>query len=120
MNYAYTNPISDYIFSLQPAMDFNYTTEISQLQGHLGLLGLHYLTNSNLDHIDQNFQINGRHQIAPRVNLSLNSSYINDTTLTQEFLTSGLAMSRTPRQSFAVGPGVTYNLTERLFGHGKL
>jgi hypothetical protein len=114
VNYAYTNPISDYIFSLQPAMDFNYTTEISQLQGHLGLLGQHYLTNSNLDHIDQNFQINGRHQVAPRVNLSLNSSYINDTTVTQELITSGLAMSRTPRTSFAVGPGITYNLTERL------
>jgi len=114
LNFAYTQPVSDYIFSLQPAVDFNYTTEISQLQGHLGLFGQHYLQNSNLDHIDQNFQINGQHRIAPRVNLSLNTSYINDTTLQQELQTSGIVIGRTPRQSFAANPGLTYNLTERF------
>jgi hypothetical protein len=114
LNFSYTNPLSDYIFSLRPAADFNYTTEISQIQGHVGLFAQHYITYSNLDHIDQNYQINGRYQMYPRLNLSLASSYINDTTLTQELLASGLVMSRTPRQAFMVGPGVTYNLTERL------
>jgi opacity protein-like surface antigen len=114
LNFSYTNPISDYILSLRPAADFNYTTEISQIQGHVGLNGMHYITESELDHIDQNYQINGRYQVLPRVNLSLKSSFISDTTLMQEFLASGLAMSRSQRQAFAVGPGVTYNLTERL------
>ncbi|MGA9754705.1 MAG: hypothetical protein WBV23_06145 [Desulfobaccales bacterium] len=116
LNLAYTHPVSDYIFSFQPTVDFNYTSEISQLQGHMGLLGLHYITNSNLDHIDQNYQINGKYQIAPRVNLILNSAYTSDTTLAQELLASGLVASRSPRQSFQVGPGVTYNLTEKLLG----
>jgi uncharacterized protein (PEP-CTERM system associated) len=114
LNYTPTDPLSDYILSLEPVADFNYTTEISQLQGHLGLLGQHYITHDNLDHIDQNFQINGRYQVAPRVNLSLNTAYINDSTLAQELLTSGLKIGRTPRQSFYVGPTITYNLTERL------
>jgi hypothetical protein len=116
LNFSYTNPLSDYIFSLQPAADFNYTTEISQIQGHVGLLGQHYITNSNLDHIDQNYQINGRYQMLPRLNLSLASSYISDTTLWQELLASGVVTSRSPRQSFLASPGVTYNLTERLLG----
>jgi hypothetical protein len=116
LNMSYTKPVSDCILSLQPAVDFNYTTEISQLQGRLGLYGQHYITNSNIDHIDQNYQINGRYQVLPRVNLALNTSYIVDTTLAQELLTSGLVMSRTPRQSFVIGPGATYNLTERLLG----
>ncbi len=114
LNYTSTNPLSDYRFTLMPAVDFNYATEVSQLQGHLGFTGIHYLTNSELDHIDQNYRINWRYQVASRVNLSLNSSYINDTSLTEELLTSGLVMNRSPRQSFAVGPGITYNLTERL------
>lgn len=114
LNFTSASPISDYIFSLQPAADFNYTTEISQLQGHVGLNGMHYITQSQLDHIDQNYQINGRYQVLDRVNLSLTSSYINDTTLLQELLTSGLVIGRTQRQSFGLGPGVTYNLTERL------
>jgi hypothetical protein len=97
-----------------PAMDFNYTAEITQLQGHLGFTGIHYLTHSEFDHIDQNYQINAQHRIAPRVSLALNSSYISDTSLNEELLTSGLVITRAPRQSFIVGPGVTYNLTERL------
>jgi hypothetical protein len=114
LNFSSTNVLSDYILSLQPAADFNYTTEVTQLQGHLGLLGQHYITHDNLDHIDQNYQINARHQATPRVNLSLNSAYINDTTLLQELLTSGLIIGRTPRQSIMASPGLTYNVTERL------
>lgn len=112
--YSFRNPISDYIFSLQPAADFNYTTEVSQLQGRLQLKGLHYITHSNLDHVDQNYQINGQYQATPRLGLNLKSAYIVDTTVQEELLTSGLAMSNTPRQSFQVGPGVTYALMERL------
>ena len=63
LNMSPTNVLSDYIFSLSPAADFNYTTEISQLKGHLGLQGQHYISHGNLDHIDQNYQINGRYQV---------------------------------------------------------
>jgi hypothetical protein len=114
LNMTPTNILSDYILSLQPMVDFNYTTEISQLQGHLGLLGQHYISHGNLDHIDQNFQINGRYQATPKVNLSLNTAYINDSTLLQELQTSGLVIGRTPRQSFYAAPAITYNVTERL------
>ena len=48
------------------------------------------------------------------MNLSLNSTYINDSTLIQELETSGLVIGRTPRQSFYAGPGITYNVTERF------
>ena len=114
LNYAFTAPISDFIFTLAPSAEFNYTTDIGQLQGRLGLTGLHYLNNAQIDHIDQNFQINGRYQVAPRWNLALRSAYISDTTLQEELLTSGEVMNRTPRQSIQAAPGVTYNLTERL------
>ncbi len=116
INYDFSRPVSDYIFTLQPAVDFNYTTDIGQLQGHLGLYGQHFITQSQIDHIDQNYQINGRYRATPRINLSLNTSYIVDTTLREELLTSGLVMSRTPRQSFMAAPALTYNITERLLG----
>ena len=60
LNLTFTNPTSDYIFTLEPGADFNYKTELTHVQGHLGLSGQHYLSNSNLDHIDQNYQINGK------------------------------------------------------------
>jgi hypothetical protein len=114
INLTYNSPISDYIFTLTPAADFNYTTEITQLQGHLGLSGQHFITQSQLDHIDQNYQINGKYQATPKVNLSLNTSYIVDTTLLQELLASGLVIGRSPRTSILANPGMTYNITERL------
>jgi uncharacterized protein (PEP-CTERM system associated) len=114
VNFALQQPVSDYIFTLQPMADFNYRTEISHLQGHVGLLGQHYLTQSQLDHIDQNYRINGRYQVGERVNLSVTSAYINDTTMIEELQASGVVIGRTPRQSFAVGPGVSYKLSELL------
>ncbi len=114
LNYDFVAPKADYIFTLAPTAEFNYTTDIGLLQGRLGLTGRHYLSNGQLDHIDQNFQINGRYQATPRVNLSLSTAYISDTSLQEEFATSGLIMTRTPRTSIQAGPGLTYALTERL------
>jgi hypothetical protein len=114
LNFDYTNPLRDFIFTLSPAAEFNYATETSKLQGRLGLTGLKYIKNPGYDHIDQNYVINGQHSLSPRWQLSLTSSFIVDSTQQQELLTSGLVMNRTPRMSFMVGPGVTYNLTERL------
>jgi hypothetical protein len=114
INYSFVAPAADYILTVAPGADFNYTTEISQLQGHLGLTGLHYISNGQLDHIDQNYQINGWYQIAPRWKFSLKSAYIVDTTLQQELLTSGVIMTRTPRQSILASPAITFDVTERL------
>jgi len=114
LNYSFNQPVSDFIFTLAPGAEFNYTTEISQLQGKLGLTGLHYLSNGQIDHLDQNYQINGQYKISPRWGLSLKSSYIVDSTLQEELAASGLFMNRTARESIMVGPGITCNLTERL------
>jgi hypothetical protein len=78
------------------------------------LTGKHYLSNGQIDHIDQNFQINGWYQLTPRWKLSLNTAYISDTSLYEELVTSGLVMTRTPRQSILATPAVTYAVTERL------
>jgi hypothetical protein len=114
LNYDFKNPISDFICTLAYATEYNYTTETSQIQGRLGLKGMHYFRESSADHVDQNFQINGKYQVAPRWNLSLRSAYIVDSTLQEELTASGLIMSRTPRQSIGLGPAVAYNITERL------
>jgi hypothetical protein len=114
LNYSFIAPKSDYIFSLSPAAAFNYTTDIAQLQGKLGLTGRHYLSNGQIDHIDQDFEINGWYQVTPRWKLSLNTAYISDTSLYEELITSGLVMTRSPRDSILAAPAVTYAVTERL------
>jgi hypothetical protein len=114
LNLSPTNVLSDFDLSLKPEVNFNYTTEISHLTGHVGLFGQHYISHPQIDHIDQNYRINGSYQATPKVGLSLSSSYISDTTLIEELQTSGVVIGRTPRQAIFAGPGITYNLTERL------
>ncbi len=120
LNLTYSSPDQRLHFYLTPAADFNYTTEITQLQGHLGLSGQHYITNSNLDHIDQNYQINGRYQATPKVNLSLNSLYIVDTTLLQELLASGLVIEPLPPHLRQGKPGDDVQYHRTPVEHGEL
>ncbi len=114
INFSTTNRVNDYIFTLQPSAQFNYTTEVGQLQGVLGLNGRHFITQSQLDHIDQNYQINGRYAATSRLSFLMNSAYIVDTTMMQELSTSGVVIGQTPRQSIVMNPGFSYALTERL------
>lgn len=114
LNFALRNRESDFILRLSPSAKFNYTTELGQLQGALGFKGLHYISNSNLDHIDQNVGINGSYQAAPRLKLTLTSAYVSDSTLVEELEVSGRVIGRTVRQSLQVNPGFTYTLAERL------
>src|SRR4030042_702748 len=80
---------------------------------------MHYFRESSADHVDQNYQINAKYQVAPRWNLSLRSAYITDSTLTETLTASGLIMRRAPRQSIGLGPAVAYNITERLRATGN-
>ena len=108
-----TGKLSDFIFTTNPSAAFIYSTEASKLQGSVGISQLLYVKNTGYNHTDQNYQINGQHSVTPRFNISLNTSFISDSTSQQEFLTSGLMITRTPRLSFTVGPGMSYALTER-------
>ena len=109
-----TGKLSDFIFTTNPSADFIYATEASKLQGTVGISQLLYVKNTGYNHTDQNYNINGQYSLTPRFNVFLNTSFISDSTSQQEFITSGLTITRTPRLSFAVGPGIGYNLTERL------
>jgi hypothetical protein len=106
--------LSDFIFTLNPSAAFNYTTEASNLQGTIGISQLLYVKNTEYNHTDQNYRINGQHALTPRFKVFLNTSFISDSTAEQEILASGLVITRTPRLSFIAGPGISYNLTERL------
>jgi hypothetical protein len=114
LNYSFENKISDILFTLTPAADFNYATEILQLQGHVGWAGLVYAKSGSADHIDQNYFINAKYGVTPRLNLNMKAAFIVDSSLQQELITSGFVMTRTPRQSYVLGPGLTYAITERL------
>jgi len=109
-----TGNLSDFIFTLNPSAVFNYATEASKLQGNIGISQLLYVKNTEYNHTDQNYLINGQYSVTPRFQVSLNTSFISDSTAQEELISSGLIITRTPRLSFRVGPGMSYAITERL------
>jgi predicted porin len=112
-DYQNRSPKSDFVFTFTPAAAFKYSTEVVQLEGRTSLIGLHYLSHPSVDHIDQNQLINGGYKVTPRLGLNLNASYIVDSTMAQEQVTSGTFATLRPRQAVSVTPGVSYSLTER-------
>ncbi|MCL6622792.1 MAG: hypothetical protein K6T55_11925 [Syntrophobacterales bacterium] len=115
LNYSFQNRQSDFILKAWPSVDFTYASEVSQYTGRLALTGMHYLKNSGLDKIDQNVTLAGKRQVLPRLGVTFSGSYILDTTLQEELTESGFIITRRPRQSYRLSPGLTYQLTERDF-----
>jgi hypothetical protein len=114
INYALSNKITDFTFSVSPSAAFNYTTDVGNLQGVLSLTELQYVKETQYDHLDQNYQINGRYQLFPRLGLTMQTAYSVNSTLQQALTTSGIITSHIPQTYITLGPGISYALTERL------
>jgi hypothetical protein len=114
INYSPTLRQSDYILSARPNVSLSYNSEVTKLEGSLALLGLHYITYSELDRINQYYRLNGSHKVTPRLSLNLGTSFTADSTSTEELSASGVLVNRQLRNAFSVSPGLTYFLTERL------
>lgn len=113
LNFSFLQPKSDVILNLSPAVDFTYSSEVSQLTGRVALDGLLYLKDSNLNTINQNYTILGQQKVAPRLAFTFGGGYIVDNTLAEELITSGFVMTQTRRESLQAAPGLAFNLTER-------
>ena len=83
-----TGKLSDFIFTLTHPPRL-FIPPRSPITRHIGISQLLYVKNTDIDHTDQNYQINGQYSLTPRFNVSLNTSFISDSTAQQEFLTSG-------------------------------
>jgi len=113
LNFSYRNRQSDFILKAWPSLEFSYASEVSRYTGTFALLGQHYLENSGLDRVDQRFQLSGRRQVLPRLGVTFSGFYVLDTTLQEELTESGFIITRSPRQSYGLAPGLTWQVTER-------
>lgn len=125
INFSFRDRRSDIIFRVYPSVDLSYASDVSQYTGRLALTGMHYSRDSKFDKIDQNFSFSGKREVLPRLSLSFSGSYTLDTTLQEELTASGFIITRSPRQSFFLSPGLGYQLTERdtlalSYGYGQV
>ncbi len=114
LNYAVTNKISDFTFNETPGVAFNYVNDIGSLTGTASVTELQYIKNTQDDNLDQNYLINGRYQLFPRLGLTMQTGYTVNSTLQQALSTTGVITSHIPQRYITVNPGISYSLTERL------
>jgi predicted porin len=113
LNFSFRTRLKDYILTLNPTIPFRYATEAGFVEGRVALKGMHFITHSNLDTVDQNYEMSSAYQITPRLNLSFGASYVVDSTMEEELLASGLIIGRTGRNAVRAAPGLSYVLSER-------
>ncbi len=116
LNNIYNSPRlrkSDYLVYGRPSLALNYESETTKFGGTFALLGMHYFQNDSLDRINQYYNINGSYKATPRLGLQLATSFITDSTATEELIASGTVINRTTRTSFFAAPSLSYLLTER-------
>ena len=113
INYSAIFKKSDYILSAVPNLDFTYNTEVTQLGGSLTLSGLHYLQNSNLDTINQYYNIKGSTAATSRLKLNLAAAFLSTTNPQQALNITNIFTIRQRTNVISVSPGLSYNLTER-------
>ena len=99
--------------TLSPALKFEAQTERLDLQGSLSVNVTRYPTEQSLDRTDQYYTVSGLYTVE-RNSWGLQSSYIQDQTLTTELSQTGKALAWSRRDFYTLNPKWIHTLTERV------
>jgi hypothetical protein len=102
----------DFLTTVKPAFTWDYATELLDLKSNAAVDIFRYMDETDLDTENQNYGLDGKYQIAERLSLSGNCSYVKDTTLESELAQTGLLSPRQERKRYGGGGGFTYQISE--------
>ena len=100
--------------SLTPAVNFSSKTEISEITGGARLNFNRYSGEPNLDSNDQIFSLLSKYK-TERNTFGLNGSYVRDTTLASELISTGAVQARKQRGNLTLNPSWTTFASERTW-----
>ena len=100
--------------SLTPAVNFSSKTEISEITGGARLNFNRYSGEPNLDSSDQIFSLLSKYK-TERNTFGLNGSYVRDTTLASELISTGVVQARKQRGNLTLNPSWTTFASERTW-----
>ena len=112
--YTRSNEIDDFISYAIPSLDFDYRTEIFNISALAKLEGLLYWDNSDLNTINQRYELSSTYRLTERWSVSAEGFYIGDTTLDSQLEETGIVGVRQDRDRFNAGAGLDYALSERI------
>jgi hypothetical protein len=112
--FSHTDPVDDYIYTIEPALQLDYLQELTEIHTQGSVLVRRYQDNDDLDDENYNFDFNGEIKPTERVGVIGSYELIKDTTLDSELLETGSVFIREDRLSQEGRLVPYFNLTERM------
>jgi len=110
--FTYYNPEEDFLTVVSPFVYLNYKSERTSCYSKFGLDFYKYLNHTNLNTINQDYEIKGSYFLKERWQVYGNAFFIKDTTLQSELKETGIVHVREGRKRYQLSFGTTYLLTE--------
>lgn len=107
------NPQNDYITLISPSIEHDYKTERFNSSAKLGVTRWLYASETDLNTLDQKYNLNASYQVSPRLTFNASGSYLRDTTLEEELIETGYVAIRTGRKLATGSSGLSFQLAER-------
>lgn len=108
-----TDPVDDYIYSVEPGLTFNYDQELTQITADGSVLIRRYQDNDDLDDENYRFDFNGKTNFTERFGLEGGYNFTKDTTLDSELEETGRITIREERTRHDAALSPNFDLTER-------
>ena len=107
-----TEEDDDFVFTISPAFELTFDSDLIDIQSDIIFDVLRYVDNTDLDTVNQLYELNGAYRFRPRWSFSGLISYVKDTTLDDQLLETGRVREREDRRRFDIEGGLTHQLTE--------
>ena len=111
--YDRTNEVDDYIGHINPALKFDYVSELLALKANADVDFLYYSDETDLDTKNQLYELEGGYQIFERWQISGHYSYRKDTTHDSYLEETGRVTELEDRRYYNTGGGLSYEINER-------
>ena len=107
-----TEEDDDFVFTISPAFELTFDSDLIDIQSDIIFDVLRYADNTDLDTVNQLYELNGAYRFRPRWSFSSLISYVKDTTLDDQLLETGRVREREDRRRFDIEGGLTHQLNE--------
>lgn len=102
----------DFIATVSPGAALTIGSELVDIKSNVAIDFLRYLDNTDLDTVNQLYELNGTYRSTPRWSFLGLVSYVKDTTLDSQLLETGRVSARENRRRFDIDGGIAHKLTE--------
>lgn len=107
------DPIDDYSSVVQPALELNHKTELSNIDLGADLHFINYLEQSDMDTVKQYYHMGADTQLSERIGVDAKIGYVIDTLLDSELEETGRVFNREDREQLRAGAGMDYSLSQK-------